>query len=175
MRLPHNAAVVLVAALTQPHSIGHLRRSAFVVGSGAAPDLSREDHHIESPQPSQPPPHHHHLERVLLSEEGGAIGKGWAEAVEEDAVALMTAAGLEDNEQLSLTLCDDATIHSLNKEWRAVDRPTDVLSFPMEDENLLGDLVVSLDTAQRQADERGHELRDELRVLLVHGLLHLLG
>ena len=77
--------------------------------------------------------------------------------------------------QLSLTLTDDAAIRELNREWRSVDRPTDVLSFPMDDDVLLGDLVISVETARRQAEERAYELRDEVRVLLVHGLLHLLG
>ena len=93
----------------------------------------------------------------------------------EDACALLCAAGLDGGEQLSLTLCDDACIKELNAEWRAVDKATDVLSFPMDDEQLLGDLVISLDTAAAQAAERGHALRDELRILMVHGLLHLLG
>ena len=50
-----------------------------------------------------------------------------------------------------------------------------MLSFPLDDDVLLGDVVISLDTAAAQAAQRGHELRDELRVLLVHGLLHVLG
>jgi len=115
------------------------------------------------------------LARVLLTESGTAAGRGWASSCEEDACALLGAAGLDDGEQLSLTLCDDATIQELNSEWRSVDAPTDVLSFPMDDPQLLGDLVLSLDTAERQAEERGHDLRAELRVLMVHGVLHLLG
>ena len=84
--------------------------------------------------------------------------------------------------ELSIVLCDDTFIHQLNREHRGVDAPTDVLSFAMregdvaiEDDPVLGDLVVSVDTARRQADELGHSLEDELRVLLVHGFLHLLG
>ena len=132
--------------------------------------------------------------------------------------------------ELSLVLCDDVHIQELNKEWRGVDAPTDVLSFEMGDgydddgeevevafdsvdngissssseddvENsgnseemveemsvdnndddgdsmpvtVLGDVVISLDTAVRQAVERGHSLHDECRILLVHGVLHLLG
>jgi probable rRNA maturation factor len=93
-----------------------------------------------------------------------------------DARDLMSAAGLvAGEEQLSLTLCDDEFICDLNQRWRGVDRPTDVLSFPLEDERLLGDVVISRETAQRQAVERGHAVRDELRILLAHGLLHLLG
>ncbi|PSC68822.1 Haloacid dehalogenase-like hydrolase family isoform 2 [Micractinium conductrix] len=97
--------------------------------------------------------------------------------------------------ELSLVLCDDAHIQELNKEWRGVDAPTDVLSFELEDAeaeaeddddyeeggspqlpiNVLGDVVISLDTAARQAAERQYTMLDEARVLLVHGVLHLLG
>lgn len=105
------------------------------------------------------------LARVVLSEEGGSVQKlGMGVAMEQDACALLGAAGLDDGEQLSLTLCDDESIQQLNQEWRQIDKPTDVLSFPMDDDQLLGDLVISLDTAQKQAAERGHTLRDECRV-----------
>lgn len=79
--------------------------------------------------------------------------------------------------ELSLVLCTDAHIRSLNSQWRGMDKATDVLSFPQGDPDLvvLGDLVISLETAERQAMERGYALRDEVRVLLVHGLLHLMG
>jgi len=115
------------------------------------------------------------LERVLLSEQGTVVDSGWAPPAEQDACALLGAAGLDDGEQLSLTLCDDAHICELNSEWRGIDAPTDVLSFPMDDPQLLGDLVISLPTASRQAKERSYGLRDELRILMVHGVLHLLG
>ncbi len=116
-------------------------------------------------------------ERVLVSAEG--LDDEDTLALERelalDAHSLLHAAKLGDDEQLSLTVCDDSFIASLNAQWRGISSPTDVLSFPMEDENLLGDVVISLDTARRQARERDHTERDELRVLLVHGLLHLLG
>ncbi|MCB9759367.1 MAG: rRNA maturation RNase YbeY [Alphaproteobacteria bacterium] len=95
-------------------------------------------------------------------------------AVREDAAALLGAAKLGDAE-LSLVLTDDPTIQALNAQWRGMDKPTDVLSFPQDDDVVLGDLVISVATAARQAAERDHGLRDEVRVLLVHGLLHLLG
>lgn len=90
-----------------------------------------------------------------------------------DAEKLLDHAGL--GLELSIVLCDDAFIHELNRRWRGVDAPTDVLSFPMESEELLGDLVISLPTARRQAEELGHPEAAELRVLLVHGFLHLCG
>jgi probable rRNA maturation factor len=84
--------------------------------------------------------------------------------------------------ELSVVLCNDPHIRALNRTHRTIDRPTDVLSFAMqegdgllEDDTVLGDLVISIDTAHRQAQELGHSLEQELRVLLVHGLLHLLG
>lgn len=91
-----------------------------------------------------------------------------------DARRLLAALGRTDAE-LSVLLCDDPFIRDLNLQWRQKDEPTDVLSFEMGDPVVLGDIVVSLDTATRQAAERGHDLHTELRVLLVHGLLHLLG
>ena len=111
---------------------------------------------------------------VLVQVEGAAEASALVGAAEADATSLMGAAGLAGN-QLSLTLCDEPFIHALNVRWRGVDKPTDVLSFPMDDETLLGDVVICVGVAERQAAERDHAVRDELRVLLVHGLLHLLG
>jgi len=110
--------------------------------------------------------------RVLVNVEG-LEADALASEFQEDAMALLVEAKLEA--ELSLTLCDGPFIQRLNAEWRGVDRETDVLSFPMDDDVIIGDVVVCVGVARRQADERGYELRDELRVLLVHGLLHLLG
>ena len=90
--------------------------------------------------------------------------------------AALRAAGCPRVE-LSVVLGDDAFIAELNREWRAKDSPTDVLSFPQDglEGPLLGDVVISVQTAVRQADEYGHDLDTELRILLVHGICHLLG
>ncbi|XP_021646547.2 endoribonuclease YBEY, chloroplastic [Hevea brasiliensis] len=83
--------------------------------------------------------------------------------------------------ELSVLLCNDEFIRKLNKEWRDEDHATDVLSMSQHVPELklpvlmLGDIVISVETAARQAEERGHALIDEIRILLVHGLLHLLG
>lgn len=81
--------------------------------------------------------------------------------------------------ELSIVLVSDAQIKRLNKLYRNKDKPTDVLSFPLgekvEDWLILGDIVISVDTAKRQAQELGHSLEEELKRLLVHGLVHLLG
>ncbi len=112
--------------------------------------------------------------RVHARVEGLAGEDAALAALEEDARLLLGAARLEEVE-LSLVLTNDSFIQDLNVAWRGVDGPTDVLSFPQDDEVVLGDLVLSLPTARRQAEERGHAERTELRILLVHGLLHLLG
>ena len=88
--------------------------------------------------------------------------------------------------EVSVTLCDNAYIHKLNKEYRGVDRHTDVLSFPMYEDGefdpaecafgaVLGDLVISLERAREQAAEIGHSFLREVAFLTVHSTLHLLG
>jgi probable rRNA maturation factor len=111
---------------------------------------------------------------VELSWAGLSEDAALAAAVVGDADALLAEVELADAE-LSLVLCSDDHIQGLNTQWRGKAAPTDVLSFPQEDEDFLGDLVISVPTAARQAAERGTPLGDELRVLMVHGLLHLLG
>ena len=87
---------------------------------------------------------------------------------------------------MSVTLTDNAYIQTLNKKYRQIDRPTDVLSFALNEGeepqitgapefNVLGDIVLSVERAKEQAAEYGHSLRREIAFLTVHGMLHLLG
>ncbi|HEX7489786.1 MAG TPA: rRNA maturation RNase YbeY, partial [Anaeromyxobacteraceae bacterium] len=81
-----------------------------------------------------------------------------------------------DRAELSLLVVGDAAMRRLNRAWRGKDQPTDVLSFPAGGPGaLLGDIVISLDTAQRAAREEGRGVGAELDRYLAHGLLHLLG
>jgi len=88
--------------------------------------------------------------------------------------------------EVSLMLVDDQRIHALNLEYRGVDRPTDVLSFALQEEmdeepdfefedEMLGDIVISVERAREQAEEYGHSFEREIVYLAVHGTLHLLG
>jgi probable rRNA maturation factor len=97
------------------------------------------------------------------------------------AESLLTEYDRADAE-VSVLLVDDPAIHELNRVWRGYDKPTDVLSWPLEEESplmsgedALGDVVISLDTATRQAEARGWTVEEETALLLVHGILHLLG
>ena len=89
----------------------------------------------------------------------------------------MTQEKLPDNAELSLVFCDDDTIKDLNNNFRGKNEPTDVLSFPMTQNKfvnfepetiLLGDIVISLDTALKQANELKHSLTTEITFLLIH-------
>ena len=101
----------------------------------------------------------------------------------------MSEVGLGEFE-VSVLITDDAGIHELNRDFRGVDRKTDVLSFPMleyeseekpkeeifpDEDNILGDIVISLETAERQAEEYGHSVLREISFLTVHSMLHLFG
>jgi len=86
--------------------------------------------------------------------------------------------------EVSILLVNDEEMQAMNSKYRGIDRPTDVLSFSQMDEGsapfedspvILGDIVISVDTAERQAVSRGEPVDDELDMLVVHGILHLLG
>ena len=95
--------------------------------------------------------------------------------------------GLSPQTEVDITIVDDAAIHELNRTYRGIDRPTDVLSFALDEgeeepevdddeiEHLLGDVIISAPTAVRQGEEYGHGLEREMTYLAVHGMLHLLG
>jgi len=101
--------------------------------------------------------------------------------VRSDARRLLAALG-EERAELTVSLIGDAEMHVLNRDYRGTDRPTDVLAFALRegrrapgDDAVLGDVVISLDTAARQARQRSVPADAEIRTLLIHGVLHLLG
>jgi probable rRNA maturation factor len=103
----------------------------------------------------------------------------------ETLVAEASAAALAEADvavgagtELSVVLCDDAFIRVLNRDWRAKDRPTNVLSFPADPASralTLGDIVIAYETTVREAEAEAKPFRDHLSHLIVHGVLHLLG
>lgn len=87
------------------------------------------------------------------------------------------------NVVFNIIIINNEEIHKINKEYRGIDRPTDVISFALEDDDtfvqmeqrILGDIYISIDKAREQANEYGHSLLRELCFLTIHGILHLLG
>lgn len=101
-------------------------------------------------------------------------------------IASLAAEGMEGTYEVSISLVDDETIHQYNLQFRNKDKSTDVLSFPLGESGvydvnpdtgrlLLGDIVISMETAIRQAESFGHTVDRELAFLTVHSMLHLLG
>ncbi len=91
---------------------------------------------------------------------------------------------IEDDLELSCIIVDDNKIHEINRDYRQIDKSTDVISFAMEDNDQyyvagmprsLGDIFISIDHAKTQAKDYGHSLKREMCFLFTHGLLHLLG
>lgn len=106
--------------------------------------------------------------------------------VRQCCIAVLTMENLLSPAEISVRFVDNEEIHKLNKEYRDVDRPTDVLSFPLGIDGvydinndtgaqMLGDIVISLEKAMEQAEAYGHSLRREVAFLTVHSMLHLLG
>ena len=110
-----------------------------------------------------------------------------AEAVVQRAIAAAASASDADagNAELAVMLTDDAGIRALNKDFRGIDKPTNVLSFPAPEpagtggENdaprVLGDIAIAYETVRREADDEGKPFADHLSHLAVHGFLHLMG
>ncbi|PPQ39112.1 probable rRNA maturation factor [Rhodoblastus acidophilus] len=96
-----------------------------------------------------------------------------------DAVLSETGDELREGAEVSLLLCDDARIRVLNAQFRGMDKPTNVLSFPgpepLETAHGIGDIAIAYETVAREAAEQGKPLQHHLRHMVVHGFLHLLG
>lgn len=108
-----------------------------------------------------------------------------SDTVNEAAQKVAELYGL-NNAQVSITLTDNPHIHEINRTYRKVDRPTDVISFALNEGeepeieggapiNVLGDIIISVERAKEQAADYGHSVRREIAFLTVHGMLHLLG
>ena len=133
------------------------------------------------------------MKHELLFDADVEVPAGTAERLEAVITAALEAEGVEVPCEINVLLTDDEGIHTVNRETRGVDRPTDVLSVPMfelepgvppEGEAFLdpetgrcplGDMCISLERAAAQAEEYGHSLDRELCYLAVHSALHLLG
>ena len=134
------------------------------------------------------------MTRIIIENEQDEIEI--SEEIEETIKTVIDASLLYEkcdfDAEVSVTIVDNETIREINKETRDIDRPTDVLSFPMLyfDENgdivdsdfdmdgdviVLGDIVISAERAKEQAEEFGHSFRREIAFLTVHSMLHLLG
>ena len=116
----------------------------------------------------------------------GAVSYALKMLIRRSVIAALDYEGYSNDCEVSVTLTDNEGIHALNKQYRSIDAPTDVLSFPLveyentdeppvDEATMLGDIVISLERAEEQAEEFGHSFEREVSFLTVHSMLHLLG
>jgi len=105
-----------------------------------------------------------------------------AKRIKTAAVAILSALGCPDDTELSVSIVGDRSIRIINRDYLGRDRPTNVISFPLQEgdcsginPNALGDVVISADTAAREAEDGGIDFFERLAFLLLHGILHLCG
>lgn len=115
---------------------------------------------------------------IFIESESGQVFP--TDLMEKAAQAVLDLSGVPDGD-VTIALVDDVRIQGLNRDFLGHDTPTDVLSFPADEPDpetgrrYLGDVAISFARAAEQAGERGHTVEDELQLLVVHGVLHLLG
>ena len=100
--------------------------------------------------------------------------------IKKSIAAVLKVENLDENVEVSVSFVGDEEIRDLNRDYRGVDKSTDVLSFPMDDEfiivsRILGDVIINTRRVMEQAKELGHSNERELSYLTVHSILHLLG
>jgi len=115
---------------------------------------------------------------IAILDETGEIKSDYKKSLKKIAGIVLKELDVPKDTELSITLTDDIQMRELNRSYRQIDRTTDVLSFPQSEDpdfTLLGDIVISLDTAKRHSVSYGVSLHEELKKLIIHGILHLLG
>lgn len=129
---------------------------------------------------------------IAIFDETENVQEAHLKLIEKIIIAAAEELNLGLNFEVSITIVDNERIHEINREYRSIDRPTDVISFAIEDNDdevfdiffgeddevfprLLGDIFISIDKAKEQAQKFGHSLEREIGFLTVHGFLHLNG
>ncbi len=169
------------------HPLTDIGLEQFLGGREEDPGRVRRSPKAAAQKASREAPQLVYTTAVRVCTQGGPFAGISAATVKRRAEKMLAALALPGAE-LSVALVDDATIHALNRDYRGKDKPTDVLAFAMEEgeptpaprgagpaPRVLGDVIVSIDTAGKQARKRRRALLDEVTMLLAHGLLHLLG
>lgn len=126
---------------------------------------------------------------IICEQTNVKISDEFEKLIEKSICTVAGEMGVPDDFEVAVTLVDDESIREINRDYRNIDKSTDVLSFPMfsfsepgvfaedffEEENILGDIIISVETAIRQGMEYGHGTEREVAFLTVHSMLHLLG
>lgn len=115
---------------------------------------------------------------IDILDETGEFKTKYKSNLKKIARLVLKQLGLPKDSELSITFIEDPQMRELNRTYREIDRTTDVLSFPQSegpDFTLLGDIIISIDTARRHSRSYGVTLHEEIKKLIIHGILHLIG
>lgn len=115
---------------------------------------------------------------VAILDETGELETKYKSNLKKITRLVLKELGLPKDSELCITFIEDPQMRELNRTYRKIDRTTDVLSFPQSegpDFTLLGDIIISIDTAKRHSESYGVTLHQELKKLIIHGILHLIG
>lgn len=113
---------------------------------------------------------------IDISRQAGVWNDDIERLIEKVVQAALPLSGFKaQNAELSIVLADNDFVQELNKNYRGKDKPTNVLSFPQDEEFMLGDIILAYETVQKEAEEQSKSFEDHTTHLVVHGLLHLLG
>lgn len=129
------------------------------------------------------------ITEIINSQNKAEVCEEMISLIEKAIATVADEMGVPEEFEVSVTLTDDENIREINRDYRNIDKSTDVLSFPMfsfsepgvfaeeffEEENILGDIIISVETAIKQGEEYGHGTGREVAYLTVHSMLHLLG
>lgn len=116
--------------------------------------------------------------KIAVVDETGELDGKYKSRLRKIAKTVLKNTDAPGKSELCISFIDDGHMRELNRSYRNIDRTTDVLSFPQgegPDDTLLGDIVISLDTARRHSVSYGNTVHEEIKKLIVHGALHLLG
>lgn len=121
--------------------------------------------------------------QIYINDEQDEISlkKEMENLIEKVVIECLEIENMKTDYEVSITFVNDSEIKELNNEYRGIDKSTDVLSFPLYDKDevintpLLGDIVISLETAKRQSEDFGHTIEREVMYLTAHSMFHLLG
>ena len=115
---------------------------------------------------------------IAILDETGELSAGFKRRLKKISLSILKALNTPKDAELSVTFIDDLKMRELNREYRNIDRTTDVLSFPQgggPGVTLLGDVIISIQTSERNSERYGVSHEEEIKKLLLHGILHLFG
>jgi len=115
--------------------------------------------------------------KIIFLDELNSLNKERKKKLKKLTSLILRKLEIPNNKELCITFVNDDSMRKINEDYRNINRTTDVLAFPQDgpDSSLLGDIIISIETAVRRSNMHNMKLQDEITILIIHGVLHLLG